>query len=117
MSYITKNLKQIAVYWAPNGRDEHGERAFLDAVEMNVRWEEKKILFINFNREEEASNAVIYTDTDVVEGGMVCLCTLDELDSDISVPYYNTALEIWEIKGFDKNPDIKGKIFERVIYV
>jgi hypothetical protein len=62
-------LNQTAVYWAPGAAGADGNVTFAAGVEVSVRWQSKRELFVNALGQKETSQAVIYHDT--ADGGFV----------------------------------------------
>ena len=112
---LTKSLKQSCVYWSSPTADGYGGYTFNDAVELNVRWEDKQELFINAQGKEERSQAVVYLDQDVDMGGYLYLGDLDDLDS--SDPDPQNIANAKEIRAFQKIPNIKGTAFLRKVWL
>lgn len=106
---IKKFLKQTAVYWATPTPDGFGGFTYADPVEIPVRWTDKQELFLNYNGETILSRAKIMLDQDVVVRGMLALTTLIELSSNW-LPADNNA---FEIKAFQKMPDVRAKSYVR----
>lgn len=110
---IKKFLKQKAVYWGtpvPNG---FGGFTYAEPVEISVRWTEKQELFLNYNGEQVLSRAKLMLDQDVVVRGMLALTTLVELSSS-QAPGDNAA---YEIRAFQKMPDVRAKQYVRQVWL
>lgn len=109
---FTNALKQTAVYWGAPVSDGQGGRTFADAVELDVRWEERHDLFIDPQGQEKQSSAVVFVDQDVDIGGYLFLGDLDDLGSaEEDDPMIVSGA--YEIRQFDKTPDLKGTSFLR----
>lgn len=113
---LTHNLKQTTVYWGNPQNDGFGGRTFDDPVEVDVRWEERQELFIDTNGQEVRSQAVVYIAQDVDMGGYLYLGDLDDPSSaEEDDPL--TVSGAYEIRGFQKIPDIKAGQFLRKIWL
>lgn len=109
---LTDKLKQTAVYWGSPQSDGAGGRTFDDPVELSVRWEQRQELFIDASGQESTSKAVVYLGQDVDIGGYLYLGDLDGLSSaEEGDPL--TVGGAYEIRGFEKTPDIKADQFLR----
>lgn len=106
---LTKMLVQRAVYWHPTGTDRFGQPTFADPVELAVRWEERRQLFINDEGVEQVSRAIVYVESDVAVRGYLKLGTL--LDLSDNAPLSNDA--VFRILVFNKIPTLKGDQFLR----
>ena len=122
MSLITRMLKQTAVYWplanvesaGGDAFDDYGQPLFTDPLEISVRWEDKAEEFLNAEGTRILSNAVVYVDQDVVVGGVLMLGELTDI-TDADVPKENE--NAWEIRRFDKLPNIKVTEFLRTAFL
>lgn len=115
------NLPQTAVYWPPGSADsggvdydDDGDPQYGTAVEISCRWEDKTVEFLNSRGATVVSRARVYTDTDLVEGGVLWLGTLATV-SDLADPKANDSA--WEIRGFDKSPSIDADEYVRKAYL
>ena len=122
MSLINRMLKQTCVYWALAGvesggddYDDHGRPQYTDPVEISVRWEAKTVEFLNPQGGQELSNAVVYVDRDVDVVGVLMLGELTDIDSSLTVPKQNE--EAWEIKKFEKLPNLRNTEYLRTVYL
>jgi len=112
MSYITRNLKQKAVYWGSPVRGGFGSFTFADPVEISVRWEEKTEIFIDLNGAQAISAALVYVSVDVVNQGYLWLGELSEISSsEEGAPHFVTNAR--QIRGVQKISNLKGTSFER----
>ena len=122
MGIITRMLRQTCVYWALAGvesggsdYDEHGQPQYTDPEELNCRWEVKTVEFLGPSGTQELSNAVVYVDQDVDVGGVLMLGELVDIDSSLTVPKQNE--ETWEIRRFEKLPNLKNTEYLRTVYM
>lgn len=111
---LTKNLLQTAVYWGTPVSDGYGGRTFSAPVEILVRWEQRQELFIDASGQETRSNAVIFPSQDVDLGGYLYLGDLDDLGS---APVPEDVATAYEIRGFEKIPNIKVTDYMRKVYL
>jgi hypothetical protein len=100
-------LKQKAVYWGNPVSTGAGKRTFDAAVEVDVRWEVRKELFLDADGEEQTSRAVVTVAQDVDLGGYLYLGELDDLSSGEQADPLSFEAA-WEVRGFDKSPDLKA---------
>lgn len=122
MSLIEDMLVGTAVYWPPGSEqsslgqdfDAYGRPLYADAVEISVRWVDKSVEFLGPDSRKEMSQAIVYTSIDVRTSGVLWQGTLATV-SDLTDPKQND--DAWEIKRFDKTPDIDGEEFLRKAYL
>mgnify|MGYP001597480008 FL=1 len=69
MSFIDRLLKETVTYWRPTGYNEFGDPVLASPGEIDARWEDKSMLFIDKNGDEKHSRAVIFSTTGVLVGG------------------------------------------------
>lgn len=118
MSLIDKIRKQKAVYW-PLGStetggkdvDDYGKPVYATAVEIDCRWEDKREKFITPKGDEEISHAIVYVDRDMRVGEVLMLGTLDNVNY-LTNPKKNS--NAWEIRAFEKLPNLKATKFLRI---
>lgn len=80
-SFITRKLKQTAVYWGSPQEDGYGGKTYDDPIEIRCRWEDSVQVVSASNGEEIISRAVVFTDTDLEENGLLYLGTMEDLIS------------------------------------
>lgn len=116
MSIITKALKGTCVYWPPNDPpvDNYGQPAYGTAVELDCRWEDVTIEYLSANGTREMSRAMVMVESDVVVGGVLFNGELTDLD-DATTPKNNNGA--WEIKRFDKTPNLRYTEYLREAYL
>lgn len=112
--YLTRNLNQTAVYWGNPVEVGDGSLIFDDGVEVDCRWEERQELYMDNEGNERKSQAIVHVKQDMKVGEYLYLGVDDDLDSDISNP---TAVDSFEIKSFEKIPNIKGDKFIRRVFL
>lgn len=121
MSIITKMRKQKAVYWPPGseetaGRDydDYAKPLYATPVEIDCRWEDTNEEFIGPNGERVAARCIVYTDRDVRLRGVLMLGTMVEV-TDLANPKAND--NAWEIRRFDKMPNLRNTEVLRKAYL
>jgi hypothetical protein len=106
---IRKFLKQKAVYWGAPVPDGFGGHTYADPIEIPCRWTDKQELFVNYAGDQVLSKAKLMVDQDLVVKGMVALMQLVDLSS-TQLPADNNA---FEIRAFQKMPDVRAKMYVR----
>jgi hypothetical protein len=66
-------MEQEATYWAPAGHDGFGGRTFSAPVVIRCRWQDTNVLFLDAQRREVVSEAVVYPDRKLDLGGKLAL--------------------------------------------
>lgn len=111
---IKRNCKQMAVYWAPAGKDVYGGISFNNPVEVKCRWEDKQQLVKDNDGNEILSNAQVFVLKDLQEQGYLFLGRLTDLTN--TDP--REVNEAWEIKKKDKSPAMDSvRKFVKVVYL
>ncbi len=105
---IPGSFNQTATLWDFNALDRSGEPSFSSASPrtISVRWEDRTVLFINADGEEERSRAVIFLAEDVTINDWLYLGTSAEEN-----PWDRPGA--FKVKEFKKTPDLAGLTFER----
>jgi hypothetical protein len=104
-------LNQICVYWKRLAPDGHGGYLWEDPVELVCRWEIKQELISDAQGRQITSNAKILLNQDVVVGDFLYLGDLDDITSSSGSP--GSMDQAYEVKRFDKIPDIPAEEFTR----
>ncbi len=118
MSIITRMLRQKAVYWAldsDDNFDNFGQPQYANPVEIKCRWVIKTVEFLGPQGTQELSNAVVYVGQDVKVGGVLMLGELTDIDSSLTVPKQNE--ETYEIRRFEKLPNLRTTQFLRTVFL
>lgn len=68
MSMVTRNLKEDVTHWPVTGSDGYGGFTFGAPMKVKARWEEKAVLFLNAENEEEVSEAIVFLGVDIAVG-------------------------------------------------
>jgi len=121
MGIITKMRKQKAVYWPPGSDvsggldyDDYGKPLYADPVEIDCRWEDVAQEFVDTRNEITFSQAIVYVDRDVGLRGVLMLGTLADV-TDLDDPKSNE--NAWEIRRFDKLPNLRNTEYLRTAYL
>lgn len=121
MSIITRMRKQTAVYWALASSesggldyDEFGQPVVTTPVEIDCRWEDRTEEFIDSAGRTNLSRAIVYVDRDMRPGDILMLGDTDDITDETNIKENDGA---WEVKRFDKVPDIRANEFLRIAYL
>lgn len=114
MSIITRMLKQTGVYWPFDAVDDFGQPTYGAAVEISVRWEDSNQEFIDSEGETQISSALVYVSQDVVVKGRLYLGVLADVGSS-GLP--STVNPTWEIRKYDKLPNLRATEFLRSVFL
>lgn len=112
MSILANKLNQTAVYWSVSGFDGYGKPSFVAGVEKEVKWADKQEMFLNSDRKEELSAAVIHIDFDISLNDYFYLGELDDLTAgEIADPLI--CDDAYKVKSFSKISNLSGTEFVR----
>ena len=106
-SQETTSRHQKAVYWEANGFDDNGEPKVDAAVDLVVRWEQKRGEALNAQGNTIASDATVVVNRDIVVGSIMWLGILDDVAS--------PPVDLWQVIDFSRIPDVKGRVDRRVV--
>jgi hypothetical protein len=96
-----------AVYWGKPTPDGYGGRVFSEPREVDVRWEERGVIFVDATGQEQVSQAVVVMGELPVVGGYLWRGTESQLASEeLADP--NNLLDAFEIRGHRGIPSIRG---------
>ena len=88
------------------GADASGDSSFAAPVVIDVRWEERNVVFTNAEGEEAAAAGVVFTKVDVDPGDMLFLGSSTTADP--------ASVEgARRVEGVSKIPQLTGSEFER----
>lgn len=111
----------MAVYWplasSDSGGiayDDYGQPILTDPIEISCRWEDVSEEFIDKKGTRQISHAKVYPDQDVDVGGILMLGTEDDITDSVNIKENDDA---WEIKRFDKLPNLKATEFLRTAFL
>ena len=110
MSIIEKMRRQTAVYWPFSSVDQFGKNVYGTAIQIRVRWEDKTEEFLDLKGQRQMSNAIVYVDRDTTVGGVLMLGVLTDITDAVNIKENSGA---WEIRKFEKLPDLKVSKFLR----
>jgi len=113
-NFLTRNLKQTAVYWGNPVSNGYGGWTLDSPVEISVRWEDRNELFTSPDGREEVSSAIIYTAQDVDIGGYLFLGELTDLSSS---QLYSDEDDSFKIRQFSKSPNQRVSGFARKAFL
>ena len=79
-NFISKNLKQTAVYWPVGNATDDGDGNIThpSAVEISCRWQDVNELVMGIDGEQFLSRAVIYADRELDDHGWLLLGNLPQ---------------------------------------
>lgn len=104
----TRNMNQVATYWPPGVSDGFGGRGYGAVVIIRCRWQLTNELFRGSDGQEYTSSAVVYTDRELVLGGLLALGDLTaEVDSDGQIDPADVATsDPREIRQLGQSPSL-----------
>ncbi|MFA7664165.1 MAG: hypothetical protein WCY33_05155 [Clostridia bacterium] len=114
-SFLTRNLKQSLVYWAPAGYDVYGRPIFAEPVQVVCRWEDMFQKIVDKKGEEVVSKAVVYTENILEVDGVVFKGELTETVSSIDDPLADPACSL--IKSIASIPPLRKGITMNEAYL
>ena len=114
MSIITTMRRQNAVYWAFSSIDQYGKKSFANPVAIRVRWDDVVEEFLDSEGERRFSKSLVYVGIDMAIGGVLMLGTLADITDSVNVKENDGA---WEIRRFDKVPNLKATETLRIAYL
>jgi hypothetical protein len=111
-NFIRRRLNQKAAYWGNPQEDGYGGKLYDDPIEIDCRWEDTNQIILMANGEELLSRAIVFTEQDLEENGLLYLGTLDDLLSssgDSSGDVELTKVEgVHIIKRYEKIPSLRS---------
>ena len=120
-SLITTMRRQTAVYWATQRTesggfafDEYGLPQWTDPVEIECRWDDLSEQFIDAVGTLQVSRSLVYVDRDMIPGEVLFLGELTDLTSEDD-PKSNEGA--WEIRKFERNPNLRNTEMLRTAYL
>jgi len=112
MSY-KRNLLHDVTYWPVTGSDGFGGFLFGAPVLLKGRWEDKCEMFLSYNNEEEASQAIVYLGDDVDIGDW--LAQGDYATSPTTNP--TTLDNAYRIRMRNRTTDLRNVIAIRKVFL
>lgn len=98
----TRNMTQMATYWAPGDNDGFGGHVMQAPITLSCRWQEQAVLFRDIEGREVTSSVVVYPDQELAVRGYLALgdqsATTDPRD--LTVAY--------EIRQVQQSPSLDG---------
>lgn len=111
--FLSRLLRQKAVYWGAPVYTGFGGRSFAAGIEIKARWEERQELIRDSSGKEIMSQAVVFVDRDVALGGYLYL----GLKSGLTAGQVSDPLLVpagFPILKYSKIPDVTtGRQFVR----
>jgi len=114
MGIITRMRKQTAVYWSFRSINQYGVKTYDSPVQISVRWEDKNEQFLDTKGQIQMSKSVVFVDRDMVNQDVLMLGVLADITDAVNILENEGA---WEIKRFDKLPNIKATEFLRTAFL
>ena len=110
-----KQLAQTAILWINPTPDGYGGVTFNDGIDIKVRWEDKNELFVDQQGKTSTSRAQVFVDRDIAIGSYLMLGSVNDLASGTDEPFLNQTA--YEVRSFDKVPDIRATKFTRSVWL
>jgi len=106
LSLIKRMRRQKALWWNRGpAADRFGKYPYDAPIEIECRWEDVAVEFVTAKDEKMVSKAVVYVDRPMKPGDRLKLGEEDSNTQDD--PFRDT--NAFEIKRFDKMPNLKNK--------
>ena len=103
MSFITRNLKQVATVWTASGSDLYGNPTYAAPVKIKVRWEERTERTLDSTGNDILSQAFVFMSQKYDTGTYLYL----GVSTDATPP--NGA---FPIRNFQSIPNLRGTFSE-----
>jgi len=113
MSIATKFLKQKAVYWPPQERDEFGQKSLGDPVELDCRWDDEQEEQVDAEGNKFISRAQVMVDRDLSKGGLLLLATIEDVNTE-DFPDNPKQAGAVEVRTMKRHPTIDAKDTVRI---
>ena len=110
MSFLTKNLRQRATYWAVSTLNASGDPTFVAPKAIKVRWEKGQAVFTSIGGEEATADGLLFVAIDMFEGDMVYLGVSTAADP-------TTVTGAFTILSVRVTPTLNGRSFERMAFL
>lgn len=104
MSVMTRARRQHAIWWARSTKDRFGRYSFAAPVEVDCRWDDAAVEFLDPRGEKQTSRALVYPDCVMLPGDRL---KRGALESDTPEDPLSIA-DAFEIRQFDQNPNFKA---------
>lgn len=105
---LSRHMHQDVTHWPNTGSDGFGGFVFGTPVKFKARWEDKNVLFLNIEGEEEVSNAIAYTPTQIpvgdylAEGDFVATADPTTIDGPFRVRASNRSTDLAAMRAINK---------------
>lgn len=105
---LERHMHDEVTHWPIGGSDGFGGFTFGTAVKFNARWEDKNVLFLNLNGEEEVSNAIAYTPDQIpvgdylAKGDFVSIADPTTIDGTFRVRASNRSTDLAAMRAINK---------------
>ena len=114
MSIITRSRKQTAVLWPYVSINKFGEKVVGSPSETKVRWEDVNEEFLDNQGQIQMSRAHVFVGLDILPGSILMLGRLTDITDAVNIKENNGA---WEVRKFDKPPNLKATEFLRTAFL
>ena len=105
---LRSKLKDFAIHWPGSSNDGFGGYSYGDPAEYNVRWQDKQETFIDFDGEEQVSNAIVYLDVSIArKGSWMKQGQLTDLSSSDDDP--KEIKDTFPVRGIQQSPTLRNK--------
>lgn len=112
MTLETKDLNQKAVLWTVGGVDSYSRPKLNTAIEIPVRWVDKKTERLDEKGNVVGADSVVIVDRQIAIGSIIWKGELVDLPSPTS-----SITNLYEVMDTRESPDIKGRYFRRTIII
>ena len=105
---FSRKLKDNAIHWSGAVNDGYGGYTYNAPTEHEVRWQDVQETFIDFEGEEQVSNAIIYTDSPIIRrGSWIKRGRLTDLDSNDTDP--KEISDTFPVRAVQESPNLRKK--------
>lgn len=111
----TLSRHQKALLWAANGRDINGEVKVDEKTEIDVRWERGTWESLDALGNRIAVTSRVVVDRDILVGSIMWEGSMDDYLSGEYGTGTGQSVELDQVMGFEKTPDLKARSFYRVV--
>lgn len=111
MTALTRHMKQDVTHWPVTGSDGYGGFTYGTAVKLKGRWEDKAVLFLTNDREEQVSQAVVYLATDIAVGDYLGLGDLTATNDPTTID------DTYRVRQRHKSTDLRNLVAIRKVFL
>jgi len=79
---LNRFFKQTAVLWSGRTDDRYGKPSFANESQINCRWEDRQEKFVDANKRESLSRAVVFSENQILPGEYLWLGDLADVPND-----------------------------------